>query len=80
MGNYNVHEAKSNLSRRLQKATAWEQVIITRDGKPAAELLPYRERSRKRRVGFAAGPTAMAEGWERPTADAETEAFLGGRL
>jgi len=80
MGSYNVHEAKSNLSRLLQKAATAEQVIITRDGKPAAELIPYRERTRKRQLGFAAGQTEMAEGWERPMTDAEVEAFLGGRL
>ena len=80
MGNYNVHEAKSNLSRLLRKTAAGEQVIIMRDGKPVAELIPYRERSRKRQLGFAAGQIEMAEGWERPMTDAEAEAFLGRRL
>jgi prevent-host-death family protein len=42
MGSYNVHEAKSNLSRLLQKTAAGEQVIIMRDGKRVAELIPYR--------------------------------------
>jgi prevent-host-death family protein len=80
MGSYNVHEAKSNLSRLLQKTAAGEQVIIMRDGKPVAELIPYRERSRKRPLGFAAGQIEMAEGWERPMTEAEAEAFLSGRL
>jgi prevent-host-death family protein len=79
MGNYNVHEAKSNLSRLLQKTAAGEQVIIMRDGKPVAELIPYRERSRKRQLGFAARQIEMADGWERPMTDAEADAFLGGR-
>ena len=42
MGSYNVHEAKSNLSRLLQKTAAGEEVIIMRDGKPVAELIAYR--------------------------------------
>jgi prevent-host-death family protein len=79
MGSYNVHEAKSNLSRLLQKTAAGEQVIIMRDGKPVAELIPYRERNRKRHLGFAAGQIEMAAGWERPMTGAEVEAFLGGR-
>ena len=32
MGSHNVHEAKSNLSRLLQKVAAGEEVIIMRDG------------------------------------------------
>ena len=34
MSSYNVHEAKSNLSRLLRKTAAGEEVIIMRDGKP----------------------------------------------
>ena len=80
MGSYNVHEAKSNLSRLLQKTAAGEEVIIMRDGKPVAELIPYRARGRKRQLGFAAGQIEMAEGWDCPMTDAEVDAFLGGRL
>ena len=80
MSTYNVHEAKSNLSRLLQKTAAGEEVIIMRDGKPVAELIPYRVRGRKRQLGFAAGQIEMAEGWERPMTDTEAAAFLGGRL
>jgi prevent-host-death family protein len=55
MSSYNVHEAKSNLSRLLQKTAAGEEVVIVRDGVPVAELIPYRKRSGKRRLGFAVG-------------------------
>ncbi len=80
MGSYNVHDAKTNLSRLLQKTAAGEEVIIMRDGEPVAELIPYRKRSRKRQLGFAAGQVEAAEGWERPMTDAEADAFFGGRL
>jgi prevent-host-death family protein len=79
MSSYNVHEAKSNLSRLLLKTAAGEEVIIMRDGEPVAELIPYRKRSRKRQLGFAAGQVETTEGWERPMTDAEVDAFLGGR-
>jgi prevent-host-death family protein len=80
MGSYNVHEAKTNLSRLLQKTAAGEEVVIMRDGEPVAELIPYRKRSRKRRLGFAAGQVEMVEGWERPMTDAEADRFLSGGL
>ena len=79
MSSYNVHNAKSNLSRLLRQTAAGEEVIIMRDGQPVAELIPYRARGRKRQLGFAAGQIEMAAGWERPMTGAEVGAFLGGR-
>lgn len=35
-----VHEAKTNLSKLLEKVGRGERVIITRHGIPAAELVP----------------------------------------
>jgi prevent-host-death family protein len=81
MRSYNVHEAKSNLSRLLKEMAGGEKVVIMRDGKPVAELVPYREpRPKKRRLGFAAGGVGMPDGWERPMTDEEADAFLDGRL
>ena len=79
MGSHNVHEAKSNLSRLLQKVAAGEEVIIMRDGEPVAELIPYRKRTRKRQLGFATGQIEMIEGWDRPMTGPEVAGFLSGR-
>lgn len=35
-----VHEAKTTLSRLLRRASAGEEVVITRDGEPVARLVP----------------------------------------
>ena len=80
MTRYNVHEAKSNLSRLLQKTAAGERIIIMRDGEPVAELIPYREERQKRRLGFATGQVEMTEGWDRPMSDEEADRFLRERL
>lgn len=37
-----VHEAKTNLSKLLEKVRQGERVIITKYGVPAAELVPAR--------------------------------------
>ena len=37
-----VHEAKTNLSRLLEAVAKGHRVIITRNGVPAAELVPAR--------------------------------------
>ena len=40
MGSYSVAEAKSGLPGLIDKASAGEQVIITRHGRPVVELRP----------------------------------------
>ena len=37
----NVHEAKTTLSRLLERAEAGEEIVIARAGKPVARLTPY---------------------------------------
>jgi prevent-host-death family protein len=50
-----MHEAKTQLSRLVERAEAGEEVIITRRGKPAARLVPER-----RGEGFA----SLAGSWK----------------
>ncbi|MEB3196517.1 MAG: type II toxin-antitoxin system prevent-host-death family antitoxin [Candidatus Sericytochromatia bacterium] len=38
---YNVHEAKTHLSRLLELVEAGEEILIARAGKPAARLVPF---------------------------------------
>lgn len=38
---YNVHEAKTHLSRLLEAANRGEDVVIARNGEPVARLVPY---------------------------------------
>lgn len=37
----NVHEAKSSLSRLLERVEAGERITIARAGKPVADLVPH---------------------------------------
>jgi prevent-host-death family protein len=37
----NVHEAKTQLSRLLERVEAGEQITIARAGKPIADLVPH---------------------------------------
>jgi prevent-host-death family protein len=36
----NIHAAKTNLSKLIEKAEAGEEVVIARNGKPAVKLTP----------------------------------------
>ena len=41
MSTVNVHEAKTHLSRLLERVEAGEVVTIARAGKPVADLVPH---------------------------------------
>jgi prevent-host-death family protein len=53
----NIHEAKTHLSKLLEKAESGEEIIIARSGKPTARLcaLASNKKQLKRRPGFAKG-------------------------
>jgi prevent-host-death family protein len=44
MAAFNVHEAKTNFSKLLDRVIEGEEVLITRNGVPVAELVPARKR------------------------------------
>ncbi len=55
----NIHEAKTNLSRLIERAVAGEEVIISKAGQPVARLVPYVE-TKKRRLGLLKGKIRIA--------------------
>ena len=73
---YNIHEAKSSLSRLVQLAEQGEEVLLARAGRPVAKIvrLPAQQ---KRVLGAAAGQIRMKPGWDAPLTDSELSEFLG---
>ena len=56
----NVHEAKTHLSRLIDRAAAGEEIVLGKAGKPMARLIAYRERREPRRPGALAGRIRIA--------------------
>jgi prevent-host-death family protein len=73
----NIHEAKTHLSRLLQKVAQGEEVVIAKAGRPVAKLVKIEPKS-KRVFGSAAGTIKFTPGWEAPMTDEEFEEFIGG--
>ena len=57
---YNMHEAKTHLSRLAERAAAGEEIIIARNGRPLARLVPVSERP-PRRLGLWSGLVQLAD-------------------
>jgi prevent-host-death family protein len=47
----NVHEAKTQLSRLLERVAAGEEIIIGKAGRPVARIVPYVESAQRRSPG-----------------------------
>lgn len=56
----NVYEAKTRLSQLLEKAAAGDEVVIARNGKPMARLVPVQRGSRASTFGALQGKVWMA--------------------
>ena len=62
----NVHEAKTHLSKLLERVQLGEEIVIARSGKPVARLVAVKEPGRRREPGSARGQIRMAEDFDAP--------------
>jgi prevent-host-death family protein len=68
-------EAKNRLPELIRAVEAGEQVVITRHGRPVAQIAPPPER-RKARFGGMKGRIRLLPGWDDPMTEEE---LLGKR-
>ncbi len=76
MEHVNVHDAKTHLSRLLERVEAGEEVVIARAGRPVARLVSYRGLANERRPGAWRGRVRISADFDKlPT---ELAAAFGG--
>lgn len=73
----NVHEAKSQLSRLLQRVEQGEEIVIARAGKPVAKLTAVQAVSWRDFIGCMKGNFSYPEDFLEP--DPEIEEMFGMR-
>jgi len=61
----NIHEAKTQLSRLIEKAAKGESFIIAKAGKPLVKVTRVDAPKSMRRLGFMAGEIAVPEDFDR---------------
>ena len=71
MSQYNIAEAKAQLSELTRRALAGEEVIIARDNTPLVRLIPVQAPRRPREPGSGKGQLL----WMAPDFDAIPEGF-----
>jgi len=79
MRTFNMHEAKTHLSRLVEAAANGEPFIIARAGKPVVKVVAVEapNTGAARRVGFMAGKISAPKNFDRMGSD-EIEALFEG--
>lgn len=67
MDTVNIHEAKTHLSRLVERAAGGESFIIAKAGKPMVKIVPLDQpaASQVRRLGFMRGQFAVPDDFDR---------------
>jgi prevent-host-death family protein len=63
---FNIHDAKTNLSRIIDRVEHGEEIIISRSGTPVAKVIPLHRRVDRLGRGSLAGQLTMADDWDSP--------------
>jgi prevent-host-death family protein len=75
VGTYNVHEAKTHLSRLLDRVAEGEEIVIAKSGRPVAKLV--RVNLEPRKPGRLKGRIHIAPDFDKPLPDEILTAFRG---
>jgi prevent-host-death family protein len=79
MQTFNIHEAKTHLSRLVELAASGEPFVIAKAGKPLVKVVPLNapEAGQEKRLGFMAGQITVPDDFDRMGAT-EIERLFGG--
>lgn len=72
----NIHEAKTQLSRLVDRAAKGEPFVIAKAGKPLVKVTAVDAPAAPQRLGFLAGEIAVPEDFDQMGAS-EIEAMFG---
>ena len=66
MRTINIHAAKTHFSRLVERAARGEEIVMARDGRPLARLVPLAAPRRRRRLGLLKGKIKVAADFDAP--------------
>jgi len=68
---FNIHEAKTQLSRIIERVEKGEQVVISRAGVPVAKVVPFPKRAHRKGRGSLRGQIELTEDWDSADVNAQ---------
>jgi prevent-host-death family protein len=73
----NIHAARTDLSRLIDRLEMGEEIIIARAGRPVAKLVPIAAPPARRRLGSMAGAFQVSDNFDDPLPDDVLASFEG---
>ncbi len=73
----NIHQAKTHLSRLLQRVAEGEEVVIARAGEPIARLVRIQPQQKTRPLGMDRGSVVVPDDFNDPLPPELLAQFLG---
>lgn len=73
----NIHEAKTHLSKLVERAAAGSEIVIAKAGKPIARLVPLAPTRPARRLGVLKGKIKVPDDFDAPLPPKVIAAFEG---
>ena len=77
MNQVNIHQAKTQFSRLVDRAAGGEEIIIAKSGKPVARLIPYAPKGAVRRPGTMRGKIRIKKNFDKPLPKELLDSFEG---
>jgi prevent-host-death family protein len=62
----NIHEAKTHLSKLVDRAAAGSEIVIAKAGKPVARLVPLAPARPARKLGALKGKLRVPDNFDAP--------------
>jgi prevent-host-death family protein len=75
----NMHEAKTHLSRLVERVEAGEEIVLSRAGKPVARIIAVRPPPGSRTPGALRGRIRISDDFDAPLPEEMASAFAGER-
>jgi prevent-host-death family protein len=72
---YNMHDAKTHLSQLAERAANGEEIVIARNGRPLARLVPFEKPQQPRRLGLRRDEAWMSDDFDYPL-PSDTQRYL----
>lgn len=61
---FNIHEAKTNLSKLIEKTLNGEEIIIAKAGEPLVELVVHKKKLKPRKLGLLKGKIVIPDNFD----------------
>lgn len=60
----NIHQAKTNFSKLVEKVQSGDEIVIGKAGKPVAKLVGYKKQTKPRKLGLLKGKITIPDNFD----------------